>query len=70
MTEIGQDQGGKSNAQIALNWVIAKGALPIPGAKNGRQAAENAGARGWSLTLEEVASLDEVSDAVAGGGMI
>ncbi|HEY5982877.1 MAG TPA: aldo/keto reductase [Anaerolineales bacterium] len=69
MTEIGQDQGGKSNAQIALNWVIAKGALPIPGAKNGRQAAENAGARGWSLTPDEVASLDEVSDAVAAGRM-
>ena len=63
MTEIGQDHGGKSNAQVALNWVICKGALPIPGAKNGDQALQNAGALGWKLTEEEVARLDSVSDA-------
>ncbi|HXQ37837.1 MAG TPA: aldo/keto reductase, partial [Anaerolineales bacterium] len=47
MTEIGQDHGGKSNAQVALNWTICKGALPIPGAKNAEQAQQNAGALGW-----------------------
>jgi aryl-alcohol dehydrogenase-like predicted oxidoreductase len=30
MTEIGQDHGGKSNAQISMNWLICKGTL-IPG---------------------------------------
>ena len=65
MTEIGQDQGGKSNAQVALNWLIAKGALPIPGAKNADQAHDNAGALGWSLSPDEVAALDAVSDEVA-----
>jgi aryl-alcohol dehydrogenase-like predicted oxidoreductase len=64
MTTIGQDHGGKSNAQVALNWTICKGALPIPGAKNLKQAQENAGALGWKLTEEEVARLDEVSDQV------
>jgi len=64
MTEIGQDHGGKSNAQVALNWVICKGALPIPGAKNAQQAQENAGALGWRLTDEEVAKLDETSDMI------
>ncbi len=64
MTQIGQDHGGKSNTQIALNWVICKGALPIPGAKHGGQAEENAGALGWKLTEEEVLRLDEVSDAM------
>jgi aryl-alcohol dehydrogenase-like predicted oxidoreductase len=64
MTEIGQDHGGKSNAQVALNWVICKGALPIPGAKNAAQAAQNAGALGWRLTGEEVAKLDFASDAI------
>ena len=64
MTEIGQDHGGKSNAQVALNWTICKGALPIPGAKNSEQAAQNAGALGWRLTDEEVAKLDFVSDAI------
>lgn len=65
MTEIAQDHGGKSLSQIALNWVICKGALPIPGAKDGDQALENAGALGWKLTDEEVARLDAASDAVA-----
>jgi aryl-alcohol dehydrogenase-like predicted oxidoreductase len=30
--------------QVAINWTICKGALPIPGAKNARQAKEAAGA--------------------------
>lgn len=64
MTEIGQDHGGKSNTQIALNWVICKGALPIPGAKTGAQALENTGGLGWRLTEEEVARLDHESDAI------
>jgi aryl-alcohol dehydrogenase-like predicted oxidoreductase len=64
MTEIGQDHGGKSNSQVALNWAICKGALVIPGAKNAAQAQENAGALGWKLTEEEVARLDVVSDQV------
>jgi aryl-alcohol dehydrogenase-like predicted oxidoreductase len=64
MTEIGQEHGGKSKTQVALNWCISKGALPIPGAKNAKQAEENAGALGWKLTEEEVAKLDEASDSV------
>ncbi|HSK86915.1 MAG TPA: aldo/keto reductase [Anaerolineales bacterium] len=64
MTVIGQDHGGKSNVQVALNWVICKGALPIPGAKNPKQAQDNAGGLGWKLTEAEVARLDEASDAI------
>lgn len=64
MTEIGQDHGGKSNSQVALNWVICKGALVIPGAKNAEQAEQNAGALGWKLTDQEVTRLDEASDAI------
>jgi aryl-alcohol dehydrogenase-like predicted oxidoreductase len=64
MTQIGQDHGGKSNAQVALNWVICKGALPIPGAKNAEQAQENAGALGWRLTKEEMDKLDAQSDSI------
>jgi aryl-alcohol dehydrogenase-like predicted oxidoreductase len=64
MTEIGQDHGGKSMSQVALNWVICKGALPIPGAKNAKQARENAGGLGWKLTDEEAAKLDEASDTI------
>lgn len=64
MTEIGQEHGGKSKAQVALNWCICKGVLPIPGAKNARQAEENAGALGWKLSEEEVAKLDDASDSI------
>ncbi len=64
LTEIGQDHGGKSNAQVALNWVICKGALPIPGAKSADQALQNAGAVGWRLTDAEVAKLQEASDSI------
>ena len=65
MTTIGQDHGGKSNSQVALNWSICKGTLPIPGAKNAAQAQHNAGALGWKLTEEEVAKLDEASDQIS-----
>jgi pyridoxine 4-dehydrogenase len=41
--------------------VIAKGAVPIPGAKNRHQAEENAGALGWHLDDEEVARLDRAA---------
>ncbi len=62
MTQIGQDQGGKTNAQIALNWLICKGTMPIPGAKNAKQAEANAGALGWKLTEEQVTALDKASE--------
>ncbi len=51
-----------SPAQVAINWVVAKGAVPIPGVKNARQADDNLGALGWSLTSDEVAVLDAASD--------
>jgi aryl-alcohol dehydrogenase-like predicted oxidoreductase len=62
MTEIGQDLGGKAPAQIALNWLICKGTLPIPGAKNARQAEINAQAAGWRLSEDQLKALDSASD--------
>jgi len=62
MKRIGSNHAGKTPAQVALNWVICKGALPIPGAKNVVQAEQNAGAVGWSLTEDEVSALDEASN--------
>lgn len=44
----------KTPAQVALNWLIAQdNVIPIPGAKNARQAAENAGAMGWLLSKDD-----------------
>ncbi len=62
MTEIGQDLGGKTQAQIALNWLMCKGTMPIPGAKNARQAEMNSGSLGWRLTEDQVKSLDAASE--------
>ena len=61
LRRIGAAHGGKSPAQVALNWVMCKGAVPIPGAKNASQAEQNAGALGWALVAEEVAALDRVA---------
>ncbi len=61
LRRIGAAHGGKSPAQVALNWVMCKGAVPIPGAKNASQAEQNAGALGWALVADEVAALDRVA---------
>ena len=61
LNEIGSGHGGKTSSQVALNWVISKGAVPIPGARNVKQAVENIGALDWNLAPEEVATLDEAS---------
>ena len=60
LREIGQKYGGKTPAQVALNWLMVKGAVPIPGIKNLRQASENLGALGWRLTPDEAAALEEI----------
>ena len=61
LRRIGDKYGGKLPSQVALNWVIAKGAVPIPGAKNRHQAEENAGALGWRIDEEDLARLDQVA---------
>jgi aryl-alcohol dehydrogenase-like predicted oxidoreductase len=61
LRDIGREHDSKTPAQVALNWVICKGAVPIPGAKTERQMLENSGALNWRLTDTEVAILDEAS---------
>ena len=64
LQEIGQNHGGKTVSQVSLNWLICKGALPIPGAKNPQQAESNAGGAGWHLTEDEIAALDAATDNI------
>ncbi len=64
LLEIGQNHNGKTPSQVSLNWLICKGALPIPGAKNVKQAEENAGGAGWRLTEDEIAKLDEATENI------
>jgi len=65
MTEIGNGHGNKTPNQVALNWLICKGTLPIPGAKNLKQVQQNNGAVGWRLTKDEILALDTASDMIA-----
>ena len=62
MREIGQAHEGKTPVQVAINWVICKGALPIPGARNIRQAQEILGSLGWKLTQDEVFALEQAAE--------
>lgn len=55
---------GKTVPQVSINWVLCKGAIPIPGARDGAMAEANMGAMGWRLTPEEVKELEQASDAV------
>ena len=55
----------KTMSQVAINWCIAKGGVPIPGAKTLSQAQENLGAVGWKLSLDEVEELTRASSMVS-----
>jgi len=57
--EISQKDGGKTPAQIALNWLLNKSrmAFPIPRASRPQRVAEDAGAVGWSLDSDDMAKL-------------
>ena len=61
LREIAPRYDDRAPAQIALRWLIQKGTVPIPGAKNAAQARENAGALGWELHDADMAALDEAS---------
>jgi aryl-alcohol dehydrogenase-like predicted oxidoreductase len=48
----------RTPAQVALRWLIQQGdVIPIPGAKNGRQATANAGALTFRLAPDELDAL-------------
>lgn len=65
LVQIGQTHAGMAPAKVALNWLICKGAVPIPGARNSVQAQENAGAIGWHLSDEEVNNLNKISEDIS-----
>lgn len=49
--------------QVALNWVLRRPTIAnvIIGARNEEQLVENIGAMGWTLSAEQVATLDAAS---------
>lgn len=54
----------KTMSQVAINWCIAKGTVPIPGARNLQQAEQNLGAIGWKLGDGEVRALEEAANMI------
>eukprot|EP00560_Eucampia_antarctica_P006366 CAMPEP_0197826482 /NCGR_PEP_ID=MMETSP1437-20131217/3439_1 /TAXON_ID=49252 ORGANISM="Eucampia antarctica, Strain CCMP1452" /NCGR_SAMPLE_ID=MMETSP1437 /ASSEMBLY_ACC=CAM_ASM_001096 /LENGTH=464 /DNA_ID=CAMNT_0043426951 /DNA_START=257 /DNA_END=1651 /DNA_ORIENTATION=+ len=56
-----------TTAQIAINYVVAKGCVPVPGINNPKEAEELLGCLGWSLTDKEVKMLDDAADASESG---
>jgi len=67
LRRIGEAHGGRTPSQVGLAWIVAKGAVPIPGAKNQDQAEQNAGALGWRMSEGEVARLDGLARFGKGG---
>lgn len=55
------DKYGKTPSQIALNWVTRRpSAIAIPKAIKAEHVRENAGAAGWSMSLEDYEELSRV----------
>lgn len=57
----------KTVAQVALNYIVWKGAIPIPGARTQEQLRDNIGAMGWRLSDTEVAMLEQTADSLGFG---
>ena len=49
-----------------MNYIMCKGAIPIPGARTVAQLKDNVGAMGWRLSDKEVRSLKKKADNVNG----
>ncbi len=67
MNHIGLENNGKNCAQVALNWIMRKGIVPIPGTKTLPQAIENAQTPRWEMTAEQMTLLDTLTGQVRSG---
>ena len=55
-----------STAQLALAWLLTKGAFPIPGTTKAERAVENAKASAVELSAADVAELEGLVDEAQG----
>lgn len=60
VADISRSHGGKTPAQIVLNWFYSKqeGVFPIPRASSELHVKENVESTGWRLSNEELTSLE------------
>ena len=61
MNHIGLENDGKNPAQVALNWVLNKGIVPIVGIKSLSQAIEDGVTPRWSMSAEQIGLLDTLT---------
>ena len=63
MEEISNKHGGKTPAQIALNWLLNKGktVFPIPRTSRPERVIENSGSTGWNLDTAEMSKMEEAA---------
>jgi len=66
MTSIA-NRRNKTVSQIALNYIISKGAIPIPGCRTSEQLEDNLGAMGWRLSETEIKALELEADKLGFG---
>ncbi|MEP9387478.1 aldo/keto reductase [Mesorhizobium sp. KR9-304] len=61
------EETGKTVPQIAINWLLRRPTVSsvIIGARNEEQLRQNLGAIGWSLTPEQITTLDAASAGTA-----
>lgn len=71
MKAVGEENGGKSCTQVALNWLLCQeNVFPIPGAKTPQQAADLKGAMGWRMDEGAVRELDTLSKKLLRDGQL
>jgi pyridoxine 4-dehydrogenase len=64
--EIVAKEYDKTQSQVAINWAICKGTVPIPGVRTVKMAQENLGAAaGWKLSRDAMQELDKVASRVS-----
>jgi pyridoxine 4-dehydrogenase len=56
------ERRGKTISQVALNYIVSKGAIPIPGCRTVSQLEDNLGAMGWRLSEAEMKDLELKAD--------
>jgi len=62
MQDCADAHDNKTLAQVALNFIICQGAVPIPGARTREQYHDNMGAMGWRLTPDAISMITEESE--------
>ena len=64
--EIVSNRGGATLAQLVINWTLGRDGVTaaLVGARNPRQAEENARAADFTLTGDETARINELLDAL------